>query len=103
MTEYQKSEFEKDIKLIADHYGFRNQLAKLWEESGELEMECMKASIAHLKGEYFDFYRERLIDEMADVSIMIAQVIYLMGAEEEVQDRMRFKIQRQFSRMEGEE
>jgi hypothetical protein len=35
-----------------------------------------------------------MIDELADVAIMTQQIIYAMDVENEVEDRMKFKLKR---------
>jgi len=57
------------IRKIADHYGLNNQKLKLQEELGELITASAKSDADHL------------VEEMADVSIMIEQVVYLLKKE----------------------
>ncbi len=93
---------------IADYYGLDKQLRQLQEECGELIVAVNK---------YFrkkDWYsveppavllkeqRKELINELADVIVMINQIVYLMDAHREMNDVMSFKIYRQLKRIEEE-
>lgn len=84
-------EEQKDIYKIADHYGEGIQLLKLIEECGEL-------IVAVAKGE-----DKNIIEELADVSIMLEQVVYLMNCKKKFKMEKAMKINRQLGRMEGEE
>ena len=80
----------KDLKYIADHYGLERQLGKCKEELGEL----IKA---------IDSLDERaIIEEVADVEIMISQIKYLRDIPDEQVDVIKkYKIQRQLQRIEN--
>jgi len=85
---------QNKIKAIANHYGIKNQLTKTIEELRELREE--------VRNYLFDYQMENseittipLIDEIADVKIMIAQLEYLLELEKEVKDRVEFKLNRQ--------
>ena len=83
----------KDIKKIAKHYGFRNQGLKLAEEAAELSSAMCKL----LSGEGG---RSAVIEEMADVTVMMEQMQYLMHIDKsEIIDVMNNKINRQLNRM----
>ena len=60
---------DERIKTIADHYGIKKQLRQLAEECSELAVE---ASHSARKGTTV-----KIIEEIADVQIMIEQIIYL--------------------------
>lgn len=93
--------FERMIKnpfvtTIADHYGIEKQLHQLAEECSELAVE---ASHSARKG-----VTVKIIEEMADVLLMIEQVVYLSGiAIEDIDECIRFKIDRQMKRIKEEE
>lgn len=80
----------KDLKYIADHYGLEHQLGKCKEELGELI-------------EAIDSLDERaIIEEVADVEIMISQIKYLRDIPDEQVDVIKkYKIQRQLQRIEN--
>lgn len=81
----------KDLKYIADHYGLEHQQGKCKEELGELI-------------EAIDSLDERaIIEEVADVEIMISQIKYLRDIPDEQVDVVKkYKIQRQLQRIENE-
>ena len=80
----------KDLKYIADHYGLEHQLGKCKEELGELI-------------EAIDSLDERaIIEEVADVEIMLSQIKYLRDIPDEQVDVVKkYKIQRQLRRIEN--
>lgn len=90
--------FEIDLRLkkIADHYGFDAQAEKAIEEMAELIVE-----IKH------DNQFKMLIEELADVKIMIDQLIYLKRRSTEgakiFDTATEFKIKRQLKRIAEEE
>ena len=64
---------DERIKTIADHYGIENQMRQLAEECSELAVE---ANHSARKGTTV-----KIIEEMADVLVMMEQVIYLSGID----------------------
>lgn len=87
---------EEDLMKIADHYGLKNQLRQLAEECSELAVE---ANHSARKGSV----TVRLIEEIADVEIMLDQVRYLAGIQEsDVLETRFYKIERQLKRMRQE-
>ena len=92
---YIRTESDK-VKKIADYYGLRNQLKQLAEECSELSVE----SLHYIR----EGGTERLFEEIADVLIMIQQVIHLLGCgREDIEKYAEFKIDRQLSRIEREQ
>lgn len=88
---------EEKLKTIADHYGLENQLRQLAEECSELAVE---ANHSARKGGI----TVRLIEEIADVEIMLDQIRYLAGIQESDVLEIRFyKLERQLKRMRQEE
>ena len=80
---------------IADHYGIEKQLHHLAEECSELAVE---ASHSARKG-----VTVKIIEEMADVLIMMEQVIYLANiAIDDIDECISFKIDRQMKRIKEE-
>ena len=80
---------------IADHYGIEKQLHQLAEECSELAVE---ASHSARKG-----VTVKIIEEMADVLLMIEQVVYLANiAIEDIDECIKFKIDRQLERIKEE-
>lgn len=91
---------EKLIK-IAEHYGLQNQLEKFGEELTELD-KAYSEYMVKLNQCDEDISLQPLIDELADVKIMIWQMEYLLECKEEVSDRVDFKLDRQLDRMKVE-
>ena len=83
------------IKTIADHYGIKKQLRQLAEECSELAVE---ASHSARKGTTV-----KIIEEMADVQIMIEQIIHLAKIDRcDIEDCINYKLDRQMKRIEKE-
>lgn len=92
-----KKETEERIKRIADYYGLDAQLDMLQEECAELIQAVSK------------YKRKRvtnIVEEMADVFIMLDQIIYLLNkevasvdVEEIIALWMEKKIRRQLERI----
>lgn len=68
-------------------YGSHNQLVVAIEEMSELQKEICKFFRHEGKG-------EDLIEEVADVCIMLEQIIFIFGIEEDVKKVMQEKVQR---------
>lgn len=89
---------DERLKQIADHYGLYSQLSILQEECAEL----IQAASKYKRNRLIDDY-QHIVEEIADVEIMIAQVKYLLkmpnyhvdGVKEE-------KIKRQLERIKNE-
>ena len=62
--------------------------------------ECTQAINKFWRNDYECNYRKNLIEELADVSIMLQQIIYLINAEDDVEDMIEYKINRQLKRIE---
>ena len=87
---------EKDkLQMIADHYGIKKQLRQLAEECSELVVE---ASHSARKGTTV-----KIIEEIADVQIMIEQIIYLAKIDKcDIEDCINYKLDRQIKRIKEE-
>lgn len=85
-----REKYEAAIRRIADINGIYNQRDKLVEELSELLV-----AITH-------DYLGNMLEEMADVRIMIDQMAYIYDAEEVVEKLMEKKIKRTLERMEVE-
>lgn len=88
---------QNEIKQIADHYGLNNQMMQTIEEMGELTQAIVKVFRNGLDNE-----RDNLIEELADVEIMIEQLDYLLG-DNQIEKIKEYKINRQLSRIAQEE
>lgn len=87
-----KEQTEQYIQKIAEYYGLDNQLNKTIEECAELIQALVKLES-----------RENTIEEIADVQIMLKQMLYLLDCEKEVEKVMEYKINRQLERIKEEE
>lgn len=83
------------LQMIADHYGIKKQLRQLAEECSELAVE---ASHSARKGTTV-----KIIEEIADVQIMIEQIIYLAKIDKcDIEDCINYKLDRQIKRIKEE-
>lgn len=81
------------LRYIANHYGCIPQVQKTIEELNELSLELVK--ILTKVGD-----KEAIIDEIADVNIMVEQLKILYDISPiEVSDRIDFKLNRQLERI----
>ena len=88
---------EEELKTIAEYYGLESQLRQLAEECSELAVE---ANHSARRGSV----TVRLIEEIADVEIMLDQIRYLAGIQEsDVLETRFYKIERQMKRIKKEE
>lgn len=83
---------EKKIKRIADYYKVKHQEQKLVEELGELLIEISKNMIANK-------VTDNTASEIADVIILLTQIVYLYDIEQEVYDKFIYKIDREIKRI----
>ena len=81
----------QDLINIANHYGLEHQLGKCKEELGEL-IEAIDST-----------NDEAIIEEIADVEIMTAQLKQLMRADRVVELYKDYKIARQLRRIAEEQ
>ena len=87
---------DERIKTIADHYGIKNQMRQLAEECSELAVEASHSARIGTT--------VKIIEEMADVLIMMEQVIYLAGIDKcDIEDCIDYKLGRQITRLSKEE
>lgn len=101
----------QDIIAIAEHYGYESQSRQLIEEIAELtvainklwrvERFCDRKNIIDVKGFSYPETKE-IIGEIADVEIMLSQIKYLLGCQDEVEHEKERKILRQLERMKEE-
>lgn len=84
---------DKDLRNIAEHYGLRVQMRQLIEEMAELTQVICKAERYDL-----DTVRDHLVEEVADVWVVLEQVDYLLGDNRIAQIKAE-KIERQKRRI----
>lgn len=81
------------LKTILKHYGAAHQIKKCVEELGELSHELERRPIN----------RARVVDETSDVINMLIQMAETLGiTQEEINERCRYKIDRQMKRISEE-
>ena len=78
---------QDQINAIADHYGWASQRKKALEELAEL-----------IRALALDD-QVNIVEEIADVVIMTAQLKHLMNCEKQVEEVKHYKINRQLSRI----
>ena len=87
---------DERIKTIADHYGIENQMRQLAEECSELAVEASHSARIGTT--------VKIIEEMADVLLMIEQVVYLAEIDMcDIEDCINYKLDRQMKRIEAED
>lgn len=78
-----------DVQKIARYFGYERQEKKLLEELSELSCALYHDSFINI------------LEELADVELMLEQAIYLLGKQEEIERIKKYKINRTL-RMIGE-
>lgn len=89
----------EQIKAIADFYGLDPQLLKLVEEMSELTKEITKYLLSDSDTDKDYYYNATIPSEIADVGLVIKQVMYLMDNESYVAKTEEYKVKRQLRRM----
>ena len=94
---------KEDLLKIIYYYGLEHQLKYIHSEYFELDeamidykyVEVYKDSPAE------KYHKEHVAEEIADVMVMLKQFQYYFGiTDEQIEEVMRFKIDRQLSRIE---
>lgn len=92
----------KELKFVADHFGPVTQLAKQAEEGREVAEATESfhhALILEDDPEEIERKRRSMVEEMADVWIMIQQNIYLHSSPEEFESFVEAKTKRTIKRI----
>lgn len=107
-----QEEYQNNIVETANHYGYESQSRQLIEEMAELtvainklwrvERFCDRKNIMDVKGFSYPETKE-IIGEIADVEIMLSQIKYLLGCQDEVEQEKERKILRQLERIGADE
>lgn len=91
---------KSDLLKIINHYGIDNQLKYIHSEYFELD-EAIFDYITRDENMYHD--REHIAEEIADIMVMLKQFQYYYDiSDEQIEDIMKFKINRQLERIELE-
>lgn len=94
---------ELNVTEIADYYKVDNQIDKTIEECAELIQ-----ALSKLKNSEYDESKGisnpifDVIGEIADVRIMLKQLLYLLDCADDVKETMEYKINRQLKRIQEE-
>ena len=100
-----------EVKKIANTFGLPTQLTKLREEMGECSdasrvfqsiVELNQDPLTMTADELCDRATERLhlIEEIADVKLMLDQILYLINGESDCKKMYQFKVERTLHRIE---
>lgn len=85
---------KNNLESIINNYGSESQIDKCIEECAELQ----KALLKNRRNPNSKI-REEVIDEIADTYIMLEQMKIIFFCENEVIDRIRYKVNRQMQRI----
>lgn len=91
---YKLTDLEMICRRAVAHYGTDNQIEKCYEELGELRSELIPA----ITGNHDSIDRIKAIDEIADVCIMVNQMMIIFG-ESEVSQVIQYKLNRLMDRI----
>lgn len=90
----------RDLNTIVETYGSDEQEDMAIEECSELIKAILKFRRSNAKDSDL---RDAVIDEIADVQIMLTQLGIIFNCVEEVNERIDFKIDRQMGRIKERE
>ena len=92
---------DRGIEYIAEHYGYEAQSRQCIEEMAELIQAINKLWNMRNGGNEAEYMEamDHVVDEIADVSIMLKQIKYLLGLNSHVENRIDKKVNRQLQRM----
>lgn len=112
MEEVMTSKQLENIRKIAGHYGYESQSRQCIEEMAELTQAINKLWRTQNDMKDLDSFhyhpelivaRERVVEKLADVQIMVSQLSHLLGSDEgELDGYINEKLDRQIKRMEEE-
>lgn len=88
------SKNRRNLLFIIDNYGTKNQEDKAIEELAELQQAILK----HRENRNCET-EKNIIDEIADVHIMLEQLKIIYSCHKEVEERVDYKINRQIKRI----
>ena len=93
---------KKTLRSFVKHYGYIKQMEVAVEECSELIKAIMKymRNDAHMSPKNISTgHITAIIEEIADVEIMLEQLKIIFDCEDEVEDEVTYKITRQVERM----
>ena len=92
----------KQAHMIAEYYGLENQMSVAQEECAELIQALSKlrrAGVANPHGTAYIAARSHVVEEMADVSILLKQLTHLLECDELLKFMITQKLDRTVYRM----
>nr|DAR80446.1 MAG TPA: nucleoside triphosphate pyrophosphohydrolase [Caudoviricetes sp.] len=88
------------IEQIGGHYGLPLQKGKAIEELGELIVALQKDILSSVMSSDNDnALSDEIVDEIADVTIVLKQLVKLSDSEDELNKRIVYKLTRQLDRL----
>lgn len=87
------------LDKIIDHYGRGHQIDKAVEELGELIVAIAKERGSQKLRQVDPHHRADIIEEIADVKVIIAQLEIIYSCRDEVERMVNYKIQRTLEEM----
>lgn len=98
---------KKELLKIINHYGIKSQLKYFQSEVFELNEAIIQYEIVYrdmcYSGEAINNQRQHIAEEIADVMVILKQIQYYYEIpDEEIEDVMKYKVQRILKRMEKE-
>ena len=92
---------EKDLMKIINHYGIMEQLKYIHSEYYELDEAIFDYEIGNYSNS--NYLKEHIAEEIADIMVMLKQFQYYYDiSDKQIEDIMKFKINRQLERIESE-
>lgn len=97
---------KEDLLKIINHYGIMPQLKYIHSEYFELDEAILNCKYLEDNGYWYRELlskKEHIAEEISDVMVMLKQFQYYYGIEDkQIEDIMKFKIERQLRRIEEE-
>lgn len=95
---------KEQLKEIINHYGIDKQLKYIHSEYFELDEAIIieKDRVSHMKTKNWNV--DHIAEEIADIMVMLKQFQYYFDIDDkQIEDIMKFKIDRQLERIKNEE
>lgn len=88
------------VNEIGNHYGPPLQKGKAIEELGELIVALQKDILSSvISSDNDNTLSDEIVDEIADVTIVLKQLVKLSSSEDELNKRVAYKLTRQLDRL----
>ena len=94
---------KENLMKIINNYGIMEQLKYIHSEYFELDEAILKFENTKSYFTNHNWYKECIAEEIADIMVMLKQFQYYYGInDEEIEEIMNFKIDRQLDRIKEE-